>query len=168
MRVVEGGTEMRGPKPPVVELSAEERQGLEAVVRAHRTPQQLALRARIVLAAANGLNNTQIARQLGVEDDTVRLWRMRWLGLQAASPAELSITERLSDAPKPGAPARITAEQVCQVMALACEAPEQSGRPVSQWSAREIADEIMARGIIDRISPRHAARLLKRGISNPI
>jgi len=93
---------------------------------------------------------------------------MRWLGLQAASPAELSITERLSDAPKPGAPARITAEQVCQVMALACEAPEQSGRPVSQWSAREIADEIMARGIIDRISPRHAARLLKRGISNPI
>jgi len=159
---------MRGPKPPVVELSAEERQGLEAVVRAHRTPQQLALRARIVLAAANGLNNTQIARQLGVEDDTVRLWRMRWLGLQAASPAELSSTERLSDAPKPGAPARITAEQVCQVMALACEAPEQSGRPVSQWSAREIADEIMARGIIDRISPRHAARLLKRGISNPI
>ena len=159
---------MRGPKPPVVELSAEERQGLEALVRAHRTPQQLALRARIVLAAADGLNNTQIARQLGVEDDTVRLWRMRWLGLQAASLEDLSIPERLSDAPKPGAPARITAEQVCQVMALACEAPEQSGRPISQWSAREIADEIMARGIIDQISPRHAARLLKRGISTPI
>ena len=158
---------MRGPKPPVVELSAEERQGLEALVRAHRTPQQLALRARIVLAAADGLNNTQIARQLGVEDDTVRLWRMRWLGLQAASLEDLSIPERLSDAPKPGAPARITAEQVCQVMALACEAPEQSGRPISQWSAREIADEIMARGIIDQISPRHAARLLTRGISTP-
>ena len=103
---------MRGPKPPAVELSAEERQGLEALVRAHRTPQQLALRARIVLAAADGLNNTQIARQLGVEDDTVRLWRMRWLGLQAASLEDLGITERLSDAPKPGAPARITAEQV--------------------------------------------------------
>ena len=158
---------MRGPKPPVVELSAEERQGLEALVRAHRTPQQLALRARIVLAAADGLNNTQIARLLGVEDDTVRLWRMRWLGLQAASLEDLSIPERLSDAPKPGAPARITAEQVCQVMALACEAPEQSGRPISQWSAREIADEIMARGIIDQISPRHAARLLTRGISTP-
>ncbi len=158
---------MRGPKPPVVELSAEERQGLEALVRAHRTPQQLALRARIVLAAADGLNNTQIARQLGVEDDTVRLWRMRWLGLQAASLEDLSIPERLSDAPKPGAPARITAEQVCQVMALACEVPEQSGRPISQWTAREIADEIMARGIIDQISPRHAARLLKRGILSP-
>jgi putative transposase len=158
---------MRGPKPPVVELSGEERQGLKALARARRTPQQIALRARIVLAAADGLNNTQIARQLGVDADTVRLWRMRWLGLQAASLEDLSLTERLTDAPKPGAPARITAEQVCQVVALACEAPEKAGRPISQWSSREIADEIVERGIIDRISPRHAARLLKRGISSP-
>ena len=72
---------MRGQKPPVVELSAEERRGLERVVRAHRTPQQVALRARIVLAAADGLNNTQIGRQLGVDADTVRQWRTRWLEL---------------------------------------------------------------------------------------
>jgi transposase len=147
---------------------AEERQGLEGLVRAHRTPQQIAVRARIVLAAADGRNNTQIAHHLGVDADTVRLWRMRWLGLQAVSLEDLSITERLTDAPKPGAPARITAEQVCQVIALACEAPEKTGRPISHWTAREIADEIMARRIIDRISPRHAARLLKRGTSNPI
>lgn len=158
---------MRGPKPPEVVLSAEERRRLEELARAHRTPQQLALRARIVLAAAEGQNNTQIARQVGVDADTVRLWRMRWLGLQAASLEDLSITERLTDAPKPGAPARITAEQVCQVVALACEAPEKAGRPISQWSSREIADEITARGIIDQISPRHAARLLKRGTSSP-
>jgi transposase len=156
---------MRGPKPPVVELSGEERRELEGLVRAHRTPQQIALRARIVLAAADGLNNTQIARRLGVEADTVRLWRTRWLGLRAASLEDLSVADRLADAPKPGAPARITAEQVCQVIALACEAPEKAGRPISHWSGREIADEIMERGIIDRISPRHAARLLKRGTS---
>jgi hypothetical protein len=88
--------------------------------------------------------------------------------LRAVSLEDLSLTERLTDAPKPGAPARITAEQVCQVIALACEAPQKAGRPISQWTAREIADEIMERGIIDRISPRHAARLLKRGTSNPI
>jgi putative transposase len=148
-------------------LCAQERRALEGLTRAHRTPQQVALRARIVLAAAQGLNNTEIAGQLGVDADTVRLWRMRWLGLQAATSEELSIVERLTDAPKPGAPARITAEQVCQVVALACEAPETAGRPISQWSSREIADEIMQRGIIDQISPRHAARLLKRGTSNP-
>jgi putative transposase len=159
---------MRGPKPPVVALSREERRGLEGLVRAHRTPQQVALRARIVLAAADGQNNTQIARHLGVDADTVRHWRMRWLGMQAASLEDLPLAERLTDAPKPGAPARITAEQVCQVVALACEGPEKAGRPISQWRSREIADEIMKRGIIDQISPRHAARLVKRGTSNPI
>jgi putative transposase len=159
---------MRGPKPPLVELNDEEWQGLETLVRRHSTPQQVALRARIILAAAAGLNNSQIGRDLGLEVDTVRLWRQRWLGLQGASLADLSIEERLTDAPRPGAPARITPEQVCQIVSLACEAPSQSDRPISQWTSREIAQEIVKRGILDRISPRHAARLLERGTSNPI
>jgi putative transposase len=46
---------------------------------------------------------------------------------------------------------------------MACEHPEESGRPISHWTGREIADEIKKRGIVDEISPRHAARLLKRG-----
>jgi hypothetical protein len=87
--------------------------------------------------------------------------------MQAVSLTDLPVEDRLTDVPRPGAPARITAEQVCQVVALACTAPEQSGRPITQWTAREIADEIKARGIIDQISPRHAARLLKRGTSSP-
>jgi putative transposase len=156
-------SEMRGPKPPVVELSSEERQGLEILVRRHSTPQQLALRGRIILGAAAGLNNSQIARQVGLDVDTVRFWRNRWLGLQAASLEDLSLEERLRDAPRPGAPARITPGQVCQIVALACEAPSQSGRPISQWTSREVAEEIVNRGIVERISPRHAARLLERG-----
>jgi putative transposase len=158
---------MRGPKPPGIDLRAEERRALDALVRRHTTGQQMALRARIILAAAAGENNTQIARGLGVHVETVRQWRTRWLLLSAVSVADLPIEERLTDAPRPGAPARITAEQQCQVVELACAAPEESGRPISQWSSREIADEIMQRGIIDRISLRHAARLLKKGISSP-
>ena len=154
---------MRGPKPAVVELNTEERQGLLALVRRHTTAQQVALRGRIILMAADGLNNSQIGRQLDIDIETVRLWRNRWLGLAAASLDDLSIEERLSDAPRPGAPARITPEQVCQIVALACETPGQSERPISQWSSREIADEIIKRGIVDKLSPRHAARLLKRG-----
>jgi putative transposase len=159
---------MRGPKPPCVELTIDERRELEGLIRRYTTAQQVALRARIIVAAAAGRNNSQIARALGVHVETVRLWRTRWLGMQAASLEDLPIEDRLTDAPRPGAPARITAEQVCQVVELACAAPEQSGRPISQWSAREIADEIRARGIIDQISPRHAARLLKRGTSSRI
>lgn len=158
---------MRGPKPPRIELTDAERQALEELVRRHSTPQQIALRAQIILATAKGYNNAQIARQLSVSIDMVRLWRERWLVLQPVSLEDLPVMDRLSDAPRPGKPRRITDEQVCQVMELACEAPERSGRPISQWTAREIADEIKGRGIVDQISDRHAARLLKRGMCSP-
>lgn len=158
---------MRGPKPARIELTDAERRALEELVRRHNTAQQIALRARIVLTAAEGCNNAQIARQLGVSIDMVRLWRERWLILQPASLEDLPVADRLSDAPRPGKPRRITAEQVCQIVELACEAPERSGRPISQWTAREVADEIKGRGIVEEISDRHAARLLKRGMCSP-
>ena len=157
---------MPGPTPPPVELTAADQQGWDALVRRHTAPQQVATRARIVLLAAEGLNNCQIARHLELDVDTVRLWRQRWLAFQGVALADLSIEERLTDAPRPGRPADITAEQVCQIVALACEAPSISGRPISQWSQREIADEIIRRGILSTISPRHAARLGTRGICN--
>jgi transposase len=154
---------MRGPKPLEVELSDTEEKALRKVVARHSTSQQTALRARIVLAAAEGLNNAEIARRLDLHVDRVRRWRRRWLEKAAISLEDLSVEERLADEPRSGAPARISAEQVCQIVALACELPKASGRPISQWTGREIADEIMRRGIVDKISERHAARLLKRG-----
>ncbi len=155
---------MRGPKPEPVILSDAERTALEQLARRPSTPQQLALRARIVLAAADGQNHAQIARALDLAVATARLWRTRWLECAAATLEDLPVVDRLSDAPRSGKPVRITAEQVCQILELACEAPERAGRPISQWTAREIADEVKARGIVAQISDRHAARLLKRGI----
>ena len=156
---------MRGPKPPVVELSPEVRHELEALLRRRSLPQQLALRARIVLAAADGHNNSQIARSLDLETDTVRLGRTRWLSFAPIPLSDFSLDERLSDVPRSGRPIQITAEQRCQLVALACEAPKDTGRPISQWTGREIADEVVKRGILPTISPRHASRLLKKGIS---
>jgi transposase len=152
---------MRGPKPTAVILPPTQREGLETLIRRHSSPQQAVLRARIVLAAADGLNNSQVARTLGVSIPTARAWRDRWVGLQAVPEEDLGIDDRLADAPRPGRPPRITAEQVCRVVALACEAPATSGRPITHWTGREVADEIIKRGIVDRISPRHAGRLLK-------
>ena len=129
---------MPGPTPPPVALTPAEQQGLETLVRRHTAAQQVATRARIVLLAAEGLNNSQIARHLGLDVDTVRLWRQRWLAFQGVALADLSVEDRLTDAPRPG-------------------------RPISQWSQHEIADEIIRRGILPTISPRHAARLVKRG-----
>lgn len=157
---------MPGPKAPQIELNEQERNELEELVRRHSTRQQIALRARIVLASAAGKSNRQIMREEGVHIETVRLWRRRWLELQPLPLEEVSGEERLEDVLRPGAPSRVTAEQVSKIIALACEAPAKSGRPISQWSGREIADEIMNRGIIEQISPRHARRLLKRGTCN--
>lgn len=149
-------------KAQEVKLSEVERQGLEKIVNRHQVGQQIALRARIVLSAADGAKNKEIVQKYHVTADTARLWRNRWVKLQGITLTDLSIEERLQDAPRPGAPATITADQRCQIEALACEKPENSERPISQWTAREIADEVKKRKIVPDISPRHAARLLKR------
>jgi putative transposase len=158
---------MRGPQPPAVTLTAEERRALAALVRQPRAPQQLAPRARIILLAAAGANNAQRARHVAVAVGPPRLWRGRWRGLAAVPPAELSVAARLAAAPRPGGPCRITGEQVCRITALACEAPQGSDRPSSQWRGRELADEVVTRGIVDAISPRHATRLRNRGPCSP-
>lgn len=149
-------------------LSEKEQEGLEQITRRHRCEQQVVLRARIVLAAAQGHGNAQIARDLQINVDTVRLWRDRWAGFQGIESSTMNLRERLQDAPRPGVAPTFTTEQRCQMAALACEAPAKAGRPISQWTGREIADEMKARGIVVQISPRHAARLLKKGASNPI
>jgi putative transposase len=153
---------MPTPKAQVVKLSEKERQELERLVSKHQTGQQMALRARIILAANSGQTNTAIAQKHEVKHDTVKLWRNRWVKLQDISLDDLSVEQRLSDAPRSGAPARITADQRCRIEALACEKPEASERPITHWTAREIADELKKRQIVENISPRHAARLLKR------
>lgn len=155
---------MPTPKAQVVRLSEVERQGLEKLIKRHQVGQQVALRARIVLAAARGETNKEIAQANKITSETVRLWRNRWVKLQDISLDDLSLEERLADAPRPGAPAKITADQRCRIEALACEKPERSDRPITHWTAREIADELKKRKIVDNISPRHAAKLLKRGL----
>jgi putative transposase len=149
-----------------VVLSENEQEGLLQITKRHRSEQQVVLRARIVLLAAQETSNVHIARELGVNVDTVRLWRDRWVGLQEINLETLSVAERLQDAPRPGVKPKFTMEHRCQMAALACEAPAQAGRPISQWTGREIADELKAQGIVEQISPRHAARLLKKGDSN--
>jgi len=96
----------------------------------------------------------------------VRSWRGRWISLQAVPLSELSLAQRLSDVPRPGKPSEITAEQRYQMVAMACDQPKE--RPISHWTGREIAEELMQRGIVQHISPRHASRLLKKGVSNRI
>ncbi len=149
-----------------ITLSVPEQEALLQITRRRRSEQHVVLRARIVLAAAQGCSNARIARELVINVDTVRLWRDRWAGLHGIDLETLGVAERLQEAPRPGVAPTFTAEQRCQMAALACEAPAKAGRPISQWTGREIADEMLVRGIVEQISPRHAARLLKKGASS--
>ena len=124
--------------------------------------------ALIGLAAAQRQANVQIARELDINVDTVRLWRDRWARLQMVGLKTLPVETRLQDEPRPCIVPRITMELRCQIAALACEAPSKAGRPISQWTGREIADKVMARGIVEQISSRHAARLLKKAAFNKV
>lgn len=154
-------------------LSEQEQEALIRLARRHRSEQQVVLRARIILAAAQGVSNAQIVRNLGINVDTVRLWRDRRATWQESDHEEqgqeaMRLAQHLQDAPRPGAVPKFTAEQRSQMAALACEAPAKTGRPISQCTGREIADELKAHGIVTQISPQPAALLLKKGDSNPI
>ena len=147
---------MARPAGPIT-LSGEERIELDRLIRSHSTPQHLARRARMIVMAADGVGVGETAQQLGVWRKGVSFWRARWLSGGGESAAE-----RLADAPRSGAPATITPEQICAVVALACERPEEGGVPLSQWSAADLAREAVRRGIVTSISPRSVGRFLKR------
>lgn len=166
---------MRGPQPVSLQVTARQRMILEQIVRRASSPQAEVSRAKIILAAAAGRNNQQIADHLGLHLQTARAWRGRWAeaaerlaaiesdGDEAALRA--AVHELLSDAPRPGTPATFTPEQICQIVAVGCEPPAESGRPVTHWTPTELADEVIQRGIVSRISPRSVGRFLKRGRS---
>ncbi len=141
---------------PIV-LSCVERSELERLIRSHSTPRQLALRARMIVMAADGVGVGETALRLGVWRKGVSFWRARWLAGGGDSAAE-----RLCDAPRSGAPATITAEQTCALVALACERPDDGAVPLSNLSTSDLAREAVRRGIVTSISPHSVGRFLKR------
>jgi len=141
-----------------IALAPEESSELQRLARARRTPRNLAERAEMILRSAAGTEVREIARQLGVWPKTVWHWRARWL----ASSTKAPVAMRLEDEPRSGAPATFTPEQVCAIMALACERPEESDLPLSHWSQSELAREAVRRGIVDSISHGSVGRFLKR------
>jgi putative transposase len=155
---------MPGLQPEPITLTETEFSELEKLVNKHSTPQQIALRSRIILLAADGRNNQEIGRELNISRYMVRHWRLRWLDLSEYGE---SVLERLQDALRSGCPPTFTSEQLTHLFAIACEDPGESGRPISHWTNRELADELVKRGIVETISPRHVGRLLEEADLKP-
>ena len=145
-------------------ISDSDRHELQKLISQHNTPQQIVLRAKIILMAMNGQNNREIARGLDINRHTVSLWRNRWLETEGK---ELLTIKRLQDSERAGTPVKFSMEQVVELFALACSPPEDYGRPISHWTPRELADEIIKLGIIESISIRHVGRLLEEAQLKP-
>lgn len=164
---------MPGPRAKSIELTPRQEELLRRLCRRQSGSQQQVRRAQIILKASSGMKNKWIAQELGLARITVRLWRGRWLeaadGLaelaeQGEDKAVLGAIEAvLSDAYRSGTPATFSAEQVVQIVALACEAPADSQRPVSHWTPKELAAEAVKREIVKSISPQSVERFLKGG-----
>jgi putative transposase len=154
-------------------ISERQQDVLQTMTRSSTCGQALAQRARMILLAFDGLDNEAIADRIGCERHAVGIWRRRWAeAFQRLVLVECcekdpalprAIEELLSDLPRPGCPGKFTAEQVTQILAVACEPPKDSGRPVTHWTPRELADEAQKRGIVESISARHVGRFLKYG-----
>jgi putative transposase len=164
------------PGPPAVPVALSDRQrGLLQRLRQRQTAcQRIARRVSVLLALDADPRIGPVARLLGLTRVTIRHWRDRWLAAapillraeqEQATDRRLSslIEEALDDASRPGGPATFSPEQIVQIVAVACEPPERSGRPISHWSARELADEVRKRKIVSDISPRTVSRFLKTG-----
>lgn len=148
------------PRPaPKFELTENELYELQALVNAQKTPQQIAVRAGIIIALHKKIPLTHYAAKYNLSTRTVRLWRNRWL---ATSDTGLSCLERLKDEQRSGAPPTFRPEQWCQIMAIALEHPKESQRSISHWSAREVRDEAVKRGIVTSMGVTTVAEFFKR------
>ena len=170
---------MPEPYPIAIHLTDAERKVLTLLIARHSAPQVLVKRANIILLAASGKNNTHISSSLHITHHTVRSWRKRWadahehlLSLQQATSPSKALSlyiqfELLADLPRCGAPFRFQPEQICQLISLACEAPQKSGLPVTHWTPKELALELQRRGVVETISPRTVGRLLEEADLKP-
>ena len=150
---------------------------LKKLAAATTAPRRIAQRMRIILMGYEKKFNRDIAAQVVLHPDQVGVWRRRWNELFEAlvaiecreSTAALTraIEQVLSDAPRGGAPGTFTAEQVTQILATACEPPENSGRPIDNWTHRELTDEVIARRFVSSISVRQVGRYLEQADLQP-
>jgi len=163
---------MPTPKATPIEASDMTQEILESILRRRNAPLWLVTRVRIIVQALANHSNTKISQELGVDRGAVRLWRERWhaatetrealeAGEASAQEVEAFIIDSLRDSYRSGTPPKFSAEQVVQIVAIACEDPQTSGYPVSHWTPKEVALEAIKRGIVESISPRQVGRFLK-------
>jgi transposase len=164
-------------KAAKIKLTEKQEDILQQIMRSTTAPKRLGQRVNVILLAFAGAWNVAIANSVGLARKQVGLWRRRWqqsfdalVAIECREThAELrrAIEDVLSDAPRSGSTGTFTAEQVTHILAVACEPPEKSGRPIDRWTHRELADEVIRRRIVPSISVSQVGRYLAQAELQP-
>ncbi|MGZ3488840.1 MAG: IS630 family transposase, partial [Isosphaeraceae bacterium] len=164
-------------KAAKITITESQQEILRTFSRSTTAPSRLRQRASIMLMAFDGLLNAEIAETVGLVHRQVGRWRRRWANAweqlinieccESRATLRRAIEAVLTDEPRPGAPTKFTPEQVTQILAVACEPPEKSGRPITHWTAQELVDEVVRRGIVASISPSQVSRFLREAALQP-
>jgi transposase len=164
-------------KAAKITITERQQEILQTFSRSVTAPSRLRQRASIIVLAFDGLLNEEIAERVGLTHRQVGRWRRRWANAwdrlidleccESRAVLRRAIEAVLTDEPRPGAPGKFTPEQVTQILAVACEPPEKSGRPITHWTAQELTDEVVQRGIVASISPSQVSRYLREAALQP-
>ena len=164
-------------KAAKVTITERQQDILRTLRNATTVPYRLRQRATLILRAFEGVRNEDIAAQIHLERHQVGRWRKRWAAafdrlvqvecLDTHAALRRAIEETLADEARPGAPGKFTPEQIALLFAIACEPPENSGRPITHWTAAELADELQKRGVVDSISASQVGRYLREAQLQP-
>ena len=163
-------------KAAKVKVSERQLDILQELSRSRTAARGIVQRALILVLGVQGLQNERIAAEVGLIRRQVGLWRRRWRNAwdslcvwECTEPHRLreAILNVLADAPRPGCPGKITAEQVARILAVACESPKLSGRPITRWTHQELRDEVVKRKIVQSISAVQVGRYLKQAAVQP-
>lgn len=170
---------MAKPSAPQITIPTGVYPILEKIIKSGKEEKRIVERALFIVRMGEGKPNTQIGVEFKVQSKTVKKWRARWLenetGLcrivaagqserQKKKDLEWQVRKILSDRERVGTPLTYTAQQYCQILQVALEPPSESGRPINDWSSRELADEVNRRGICEKISASQVGRFLKKRV----
>lgn len=164
---------MGTPKATPIIISEQQQKILSKITRQATADYREVSRASLILEIGKGEPNYKIAQIMNCSIPKVTHWRHKWLENQDVlnqieedpeknKQLEKNIRQVLKDKPRPGIPATYSSEEYCQILAVALEPPEKSGRPISQWSSQDLADECKKRELTSGISARQIGRFLKR------
>lgn len=162
-------------KAPTVTLSLRQQAILQCIVKSRTSRSDHRQRAHLILLFGEGCSNSRVAQQVDLKRRQVGCWRERWLenqekllAVEASTDAksrdlENSILEMLSDLPRSGTKPTFSAEQIAQILTVACQDPQKSGLPFCHWTLSELRREVMERNIVKSISTSRLQVFLKSG-----